>query len=74
MLYTRSRKVKNRVAIALRSGAQRLYHAQNYVGEFYRRMKRKLGGPEAVTATAHKLPASFITCSEPKRPITRRSS
>jgi len=55
VLYTRSRKVKNRVAIALRSGAQCLYHAQNYVGEFYRRMKRKLGGPEAVTATAHKL-------------------
>jgi len=25
------------------------------LGEFYRRMKRKLGGPEAVTATAHKL-------------------
>jgi transposase len=55
VLYTRSRKVKNRVAIALRSGAQCLYHAQNYLGEFYRRMKRKLGGPEAVTATAHKL-------------------
>jgi hypothetical protein len=55
VLYTRSRKVKNRVATALRSGAQCLYHAQNYLGEFYRRMKRKLGGAEAVTATAHKL-------------------
>jgi len=55
VLYTRSRKVKNRVAIALRSGAQCLYRAQSYLGEFYRRMKRKLGGPEAVTATAHKL-------------------
>lgn len=55
MLYTRSRRVKNRVAIALRSGAQCLYHAHNHLGEFYRRMKRKLGAPEAVTATAHKL-------------------
>jgi len=55
VLYTRSRKVKNRVAMALRSGAQCLYHAENYLGEFYRRMKRKLGAPEAVTATAHKL-------------------
>jgi transposase len=55
VLYTRSRKVKNRVAIALRSGAQCLYHAQNHLGEFYRRMKRKLGALEAVTATAHKL-------------------
>ena len=33
----------------------RLYRAKNYLGEFYRRMKRKLGAPKAVTATAHKL-------------------
>jgi hypothetical protein len=26
------------------------------MGEFYGRMKRKLGAPQAVTATAHKLP------------------
>jgi transposase len=55
VLYTRTRKVKNRIAIALRMGATCLYHAQNYLGEFYRRMKRKLGAPKAVTATAHKL-------------------
>jgi transposase len=55
VLFTRTRKVKNRVAIALRIGAACLYHAQNYMGEFYRRMKRKLGAPKAVTATAHKL-------------------
>jgi transposase len=55
VLYTRTRKVKNRIAIALRVGASCLYHAQNYLGEFYRRMKRKLGAPKAVTATAHKL-------------------
>jgi len=55
VLYTRTRKVKNRIAIALRIGASCLYHAQNYLGEFYRRMKRKLGAPKAVTATAHKL-------------------
>ncbi len=55
VLYTRTRKVKNRAAIALRLGAQCLYHAQNYLGDFYRKMKWRLGAPAAVTATAHKL-------------------
>ena len=55
VLYTRTRKVKNRVSIALRAGAQCLYQAQNYLGEFFRRMKWKLGTPAAVTGTAHKL-------------------
>ena len=59
VLYTRTRKVKNRVANALRMGATCLYHAQNYLGDFLRRMKRKLGAPKAVTATAHKLARIF---------------
>jgi transposase len=55
VLSTKSRKVKNRAAIALRLGAHCLYHAKNYLGDFYRKMKWRLGAPEAVTATAHKL-------------------
>jgi hypothetical protein len=55
ILSTRSRKVKNRAAIALRLGAHCLYHAQNYLGDFHRKMKWRLGAPEAITATAHKL-------------------
>jgi transposase len=55
VLYSRSRKVKNRAAAALRLGAQGLYRSKNYLGQFHRRMKWRLGGPEAVTATAHKL-------------------
>jgi transposase len=43
VLYTRSRKVKNRAAIALRLGAHCLYRAKNYWGEFYRRMRWRLG-------------------------------
>ena len=54
-MYTGSRKVKNRAAIALRLGAHCLYHAKNYLGEYYRTMKWRLGAPQAVTATAHKL-------------------
>src|SRR5438094_5373979 len=31
------------------------YHAKDYLGEFFRRITRKLGKPQAITATAHKL-------------------
>jgi transposase len=55
VLYTGSRKAKNRAAIALRLGAQCLYHAKNYLGEYYRKMKWRLGAPQAITAAAHKL-------------------
>jgi hypothetical protein len=36
-------------------GAQSLHHAKDYLGEFFRRITRKLGKPQAITATAHKL-------------------
>jgi len=44
-----------RAAMSLRLGAHCLYHGQNHLGYFYRKMKWRLGAPEAVTATAHKL-------------------
>ncbi|HTE17377.1 MAG TPA: IS110 family transposase, partial [Armatimonadota bacterium] len=31
----------------------------NHLGRFYRRIRAKLGGPQAVTATAHKLARIF---------------
>jgi transposase len=55
VLYTKSRRVRNRLALALRMGANSLHHANNYLGEFFRRITRKLGKPQAITATAHKL-------------------
>ena len=55
VLYTKSRRVRNRVALALRLGANSLHHANNYLGEFFRRITRKLGKAQAITATAHKL-------------------
>lgn len=36
-------------------GANSLHHAKNYLDEFFRRITRKLGKPQAITATAHKL-------------------
>jgi transposase len=55
VLYTKSRRVTSRVAIALRMAADSLHHAKDYLGEFFRRITRKLGKPQAVIATARKL-------------------
>jgi hypothetical protein len=53
---TKSRRVRSRVATALRMRAHSLHHANDdYLGEFFRRITRKLGRPQAITATAHKL-------------------
>ena len=55
VLFTKSRRVKSRLALAFRIGANSLHHADNYLGEFFRRIARRLGKPQAITATAHKL-------------------
>jgi hypothetical protein len=47
--------VNNRVARALRMAAQALSRSHGWLGQYYRRMRAKLGGPKAITATAHKL-------------------
>jgi transposase len=35
--------------------ANSLHHAKDYLGEFFRRITRKVGAPQAITAPAHKL-------------------
>lgn len=55
VLSTRTRKVQHRLARALRMAAQSLHHSESYLGEYYRRMRAKLGAPKALTAAAHKL-------------------
>ena len=55
VLYTKSRRVRNRAATGLRIGAQSLHHANDYLGEFFRQIARRLGKPQAITATADKL-------------------
>jgi transposase len=52
VLYTKSRRVRSRVATALRMAANSPHHAKDYLGEFFRRITRKLGKPQAITATA----------------------
>ena len=49
------RKGKNRVAQALRMAAQAVGRTSTALGAFYRRIKSRIGGRGAITATAHKL-------------------
>jgi transposase len=55
VLSCKTRKVKHRGATALRMGANSLCRAKGYFGEFFRRMRAKLGTAQAITATAHKI-------------------
>jgi transposase len=55
LLAAGTRPTSNRVTRALRMAAQALHHADNELGEHYRRLRAKLGGAAAVTAMAHKL-------------------
>lgn len=68
VLSSKTRKVQNRLARALRMAAESLCRDQSYLGQFYRRMKSTLkgGAPEANTAAAHKLARIIYTL------ITRR--
>lgn len=49
------RKGKNRLGQALRMAAQAVGKTPTVLGMFYRRIKSRIGGKGAVTATAHKL-------------------
>jgi transposase len=55
ILWVGTRKVNCRAATALRMAAQSLHHSKSALGDFYRRMRAKLGAPKAITAAAHKL-------------------
>jgi transposase len=55
ILSTKTRRVKNRAALAFRMAANALFRSQSPLGDFFRRMRAKLGAPSAITAAAHKL-------------------
>jgi transposase len=55
ILSTKTRQVKHRVAKAFRMAANALFRSQSPLGDFFRRMRAKLGAPSAITAAAHKL-------------------
>ena len=55
VLSSRTRKGKGRAARALCQAARSLWRCKTPMGSFLRRLKARLGAPEATTATAHKL-------------------
>jgi transposase len=55
VLSVRTRKVKSRTAGALRMAAYTLSRSHSALGDYYRRMRARLGAPKAITAAAHKL-------------------
>jgi transposase len=55
VLSVKTRRVNNRAALALRMAANALFRSQSSLGDFFRRMRAKLGAPAAITAAAHKL-------------------
>lgn len=52
---TKTRKVDSPLAVALRMAAMTLWRSDTHLGDYCRKMKARLGKPEGITATAHKL-------------------
>lgn len=55
VLKSRTLKVHNRAAQALKLAAQSVGRSDSALGAFYRRLKARLGPAQAITALAHKL-------------------
>jgi transposase len=55
VLRSRSKKTKNRANTALRLAAQSLKDSQSWLGAYFRRQRSRLGAPQAIVATAHKI-------------------
>src|ERR1700733_4321786 len=70
VLSCKTRKVKSRAVLALRMGANSLCRAKGYFGEFFRRMRAKLGTAQAITATAHKIARILYHVLLSKEPYT----
>lgn len=45
----------NCAALARRMATQSLHRSDTFLGDYFRRMKARMGTPKAMTATAHKL-------------------
>lgn len=71
LLASRTRPTTNRIARVRRMAAQALHHAENELGEHYRRLRARLGGAAAITAMANKLARILyimIKTRQPYRP------
>jgi hypothetical protein len=66
LLACKTRKVKGRAA----DGANSLYRAKGYFGEFFRRMRARLGAAQAITAISHKIARILYYVLLSKEPYT----
>lgn len=64
-----TRAVANRLATALRMAAQSLHRVASPLGEWFRRMKAKLGPAGATTAAAHKLARVLYAMIKHRKPF-----
>ncbi len=55
ILSSRTKRTSNRATQAFRMAAYSVTNANSALGAYYRRMRSRLGGPKAITATAHKI-------------------
>lgn len=64
-----TRAVANRLATALRMAAQSLHRVESPLGDWFRRMKAKLGATAAATAAAHKLARVLYAMIKYRKPF-----
>ena len=68
VLNNKTKRNPNRATQAFRMAAASLYRSQTALGAFYRRIKARSGGQQAVTATAHKIARIYYAL------LTKRTS
>ena len=73
VIRRRTKKVLNRAARALRLAAQSLHHSHTALGTKYRRFRRRLSAPEAITAMAHDLARWFTESCASEPNITTKA-
>jgi transposase len=60
VLTGKTRRSKSRAREAFRMAAYSLHSSMSFLGEYYRRLRAKLGAPKAIIAAAHKLARIFF--------------
>ena len=55
VLSAGTRRINNRAALALPMAANALHQSKSWLGDFYGRVRSKMGAPKAITAAARKL-------------------
>lgn len=64
----KTRKSSNRAAMAFRMAAQSVHRRPTPMGDFFRRMRARLGPAKAVTATAHKMARIYYSMVKERKP------